>query len=108
MNDIVFKMNYVKKNNEINELKKEVKEKDTKIVEYARVCKEIIEETKNEKSDKLDKIVRENNMLKMQNTVAENEREFYKRSLYKIPRILLRIFGVDNKRLKLLEEGDEY
>ena len=108
MNDIVFKMNYVRNNNRINELKKEAKIKDEKIIEYARVCKSLVEEYNGDNNDKIDKIKNENNILRMQNTVAENEREFYRRSLFKVPRFLLRLFGVDNKRLKLIEQGEDY
>ncbi len=104
MKEVLLKLNKVNTHNKIERLKKENEIKDKKMQELADGCKEIIVEYK-ENSEKIIESMNEKiNKLEEEKIKLEKENAYYKDTVEKIPKVLLKIFCKKSK--KCLNEGE--
>lgn len=99
MDDLVFKMNYVKNNNELVKLRNDIKKKDETMRQFTKNCKNLVESYKinsNIKMAELKEIIVD---LDKQNKKLTSERDSYRYSLNRVPNFLLRLFGAKRKAL---------
>ena len=97
--DVLKKLNFIYKQNQIVRLKKENKQKDEKIKELSKEGKKIIDEfghKNKENIDKLNDMIRE---LQEENISLKQERNYYKEMFYKIPSFIRRIFIKEKKTI---------
>ena len=92
MNEKFIRLNFIQKHNEIIKLKRENKEKDDKIKEVIEDCREISREYNKKQEDIVIKLKNEVTRINSEKEQIEKERDFYKNSLNKIPKFILRIF----------------
>ena len=102
MNDVIYRINYILAKNNEAKLKKENSEKDKKITECSEECKRIISERHEENSNKINELTEKISVLESEKEKISKERDFYKDNLNKVPKFLLKLFGISKKE-KLLD-----
>ena len=110
MEDLLIKMNMVRKHNEIIRLKKQIEKKENEnnllIKEYKNTFDTFDQKISNineELCQKIELLEKENTRLISNVKVLELENKGYREQIYNIPKIILKIFS---KRKKLLK-GDK-
>ena len=102
MNEVLFKLNMIKNNNQIVKLKHENKILNSKTIElvdsYKKIIKEYQDKTKNEIDDLKENVRR----LEEENKKLHVQNQLYKTSLNKIPNFIVRLFI--GRKVKLLKE----
>ena len=97
MNDVIYRINYILAKNNEAKLKKENSEKDKKIIEFSEECKRIISERHEENSNKINELTEKISVLESEKEKISKERDFYKDNLNKVPKFLLKLFGISKK-----------
>lgn len=103
MNDIVYKINYVLLKNKEHKQRKENDEKNKRIIEFSEECRRLVNKNEEQSREEILNMEKRINELESEIKKVTDERDFYKNSLYKIPRFFLKIFGV-SKNENLIEK----
>ena len=104
MNNFLYKINSVKTNNQIVRLKKENELKDKKMEEVVSECKNIVLDFQAKSKNKVFEMNEKINKLEDENNELRKQRDFYKDSLEKMPKFIVKMFSGKNK---MLEKGEE-
>lgn len=103
MNNFLYKANSIKTHNQIIRLKKENEDKTEKMNEILSECKNIVFDYQEKNQAQLIKMNETINKLENEKDELRKQRDYYKKSLEKIPKVILKLFI---KNRKLLDEGE--
>ena len=103
MNNFLYKIKSVKTNNQIVRLKKENELKDRKMTELVSECKNIVLDFQVKNKSKVLEMNEKINKLEDENNELRKQRDFYKDSLERIPKFIVKMFSGKNK---MLEKGE--
>lgn len=104
MNNFLYKINNIKTHNQIMRLKKDNEQKTEKMNELITECKNIVLDYQEKNQSKLIKMNETINKLETEKEEIRKQRDYYKNSLDKIPKFILKLFIKNNK---LLDKGEE-
>lgn len=103
MDNFLYKLNSMKNHNQIIKLKKENETKTQKMNEVISECKNIVLDYQKKNENEILKMNDKINTLEDENNELRKQRDFYRDSLEKVPKFILKMFVGKNK---LLEKGE--